>query len=242
MTVHNLIRLTEPEVEVTPAGLFEAPRAIADDFTERAARVAAVAALHADEVDRDGRFPVEAIMAAKALGLMGLLAPRSPFGPVQLTRAIARAARMIPFTTRAFVVHPWPMRPSTAPVALAFADIGTSAACGGSSLARGAARRALECKRRVYADASHPVARARHAAPTARAARDCGARRRVSRSGACGRLRCSGSAARPAISWLGRRRGVARRRGATVLARLWVCVRPRRVCVIWGRACVCMSV
>ena len=77
MTVHNLMRLTEPEVEVTPAGLFEAPRAIADDFTERAARVAAVAVLHAEEVDRDGRFPIEAITAAKALGLMGLLAPRS---------------------------------------------------------------------------------------------------------------------------------------------------------------------
>jgi acyl-CoA dehydrogenase len=77
MTVHNLIRLPEPQVEVAPAGLFEAPHAIADDFTERAARVAAVAALHAEEVDRAGRFPVEAITAAKALGLMGLLAPRS---------------------------------------------------------------------------------------------------------------------------------------------------------------------
>ena len=38
---------------------------------QRTERVAAVAALHAEDVDRDGRFPVEAITAAKALGLMG---------------------------------------------------------------------------------------------------------------------------------------------------------------------------
>ena len=32
----------------------------------RARRVAAIAAQHAEEVDRDGRFPAEAITAAKA--------------------------------------------------------------------------------------------------------------------------------------------------------------------------------
>jgi acyl-CoA dehydrogenase len=37
--------------------------------------VANVAALHAEEVDRDARFPRESINAAKALGLMGLMAP-----------------------------------------------------------------------------------------------------------------------------------------------------------------------
>jgi acyl-CoA dehydrogenase len=79
MIVQNLKRLSE-----LPAGLaadmesdapLEASRSIADDIAERAARVAKVAALHAEEVDRDARFPREAIMAAKALGLMGLMAP-----------------------------------------------------------------------------------------------------------------------------------------------------------------------
>jgi acyl-CoA dehydrogenase len=74
MTVHNLMRLAQAGLEATP---FEAPRPLADDFAERAARVAAVAALHAEEVDRAGRFPAEAITAAKALGLMGIMAPPS---------------------------------------------------------------------------------------------------------------------------------------------------------------------
>ena len=75
MTVHNLMRLTEQQVELTPEALRGSPGSVADDIAERTARVAKVAALHADEVDRDGRFPREAINAAKALGLMGLMAP-----------------------------------------------------------------------------------------------------------------------------------------------------------------------
>jgi acyl-CoA dehydrogenase len=74
MTVHNLMRLTQADVEVTP---FAPPDAPVDDFAERAARVAAVAALHAEDVDRGGRFPAEAITAAKALGLMGIMVPRA---------------------------------------------------------------------------------------------------------------------------------------------------------------------
>ena len=74
MTVHELMRLKEPASERSAERLFESPRM--DDFAERAARVAAVAALHAEDVDRDARFPVEAITAAKALGLLGLMAPR----------------------------------------------------------------------------------------------------------------------------------------------------------------------
>ena len=83
MIVHNMKRLAELQAELapetTPGAPTEAPfaRSIADDIAERTARVAKVAALHAEEVDRDARFPREAIMAAKALGLMGLMAPLS---------------------------------------------------------------------------------------------------------------------------------------------------------------------
>jgi acyl-CoA dehydrogenase len=72
MTVHELMRTKQP-AELSADTLFETSP---DDFTERAARVAAVAALHADDVDRDGRFPLEAINSAKAHGLLGLMAPR----------------------------------------------------------------------------------------------------------------------------------------------------------------------
>jgi acyl-CoA dehydrogenase len=72
MTVHEL-RRAKPASPETPE-LLEPPRL--DDLAERAERVAAVAALHADEVDLGGRFPVEAITAAKALGLLGVMAPR----------------------------------------------------------------------------------------------------------------------------------------------------------------------
>jgi len=83
MTVHNLMRLSELQTELEPEpfparpaeDIVEAPRSIADDIAERTTRVAKVAALHAEEVDRDARFPREAITAAKALGLMGLMAP-----------------------------------------------------------------------------------------------------------------------------------------------------------------------
>jgi acyl-CoA dehydrogenase len=75
MTVQELKRLKG--VETAPLNLFETPPSLADDLAQRTERVAAVAALHAEEVDRDGRFPIESITAAKALGLMGLMAPRS---------------------------------------------------------------------------------------------------------------------------------------------------------------------
>jgi len=89
MTVHDLMRLKEHKSEPAPANLFEPPRLIADELAQRTERVAAVAALHAEEVDRDGRFPVEAITAAKALGLMGLMAPRSLGGEEVPLSAIA---------------------------------------------------------------------------------------------------------------------------------------------------------
>ena len=45
-----------------------APRVQAGDLMERARRVAAIAAEFADDVDRAGRFPAEAIAAVKAEG------------------------------------------------------------------------------------------------------------------------------------------------------------------------------
>jgi acyl-CoA dehydrogenase len=77
MTVHDLRRLKESNIELAPAHLTLEPRGVVDDLAQRTERVAAVAALHAEDVDRDARFPLEAITAAKALGLMGLMAPKS---------------------------------------------------------------------------------------------------------------------------------------------------------------------
>ena len=45
-------------------------------LAERFARAAPVAALHADAVDREGRFPLEAVTALKAERLLGLQIPR----------------------------------------------------------------------------------------------------------------------------------------------------------------------
>jgi acyl-CoA dehydrogenase len=71
MSVHNLRQLKP--ADVAPA----APNNPGSDLAERAQRVAAIALLHAEDVDRDGRFPSEAITAAKAFGLMGVMAPKS---------------------------------------------------------------------------------------------------------------------------------------------------------------------
>jgi acyl-CoA dehydrogenase len=59
----------------TPTPPMETQQCIADDIAERTARVAKVAAVHVEEVDRNARFPREAITTAKALGLMGIMAP-----------------------------------------------------------------------------------------------------------------------------------------------------------------------
>jgi acyl-CoA dehydrogenase len=52
-------------------------KAASADLMARTRRVAAAAAQFADDVDRAGRFPAEAIAAAKAEGLMGVMAPKS---------------------------------------------------------------------------------------------------------------------------------------------------------------------
>src|ERR1700722_12162329 len=46
------------------------------DLRQRAATVAAIAARHAETVDRHAEFPRAAIAAAKEAGFMGLLIPR----------------------------------------------------------------------------------------------------------------------------------------------------------------------
>ncbi|HEX4182185.1 MAG TPA: acyl-CoA dehydrogenase family protein, partial [Caulobacteraceae bacterium] len=47
----------------------------ADDILTRARRVADVAARYADAVDREARFPSEAMAAARAEGLLGVMSP-----------------------------------------------------------------------------------------------------------------------------------------------------------------------
>lgn len=52
-------------------------RAEKPDFLKAATAVAEVAAMHADAVDRSGRFPAEAFAAARAQGLLGAMIPTS---------------------------------------------------------------------------------------------------------------------------------------------------------------------
>jgi len=69
MTVHDVRRASDAPVSLAP-GVFR------DELTERAQRVADIAVVHADDVDAAARFPAEAIGAAKAVKLLGVLAPR----------------------------------------------------------------------------------------------------------------------------------------------------------------------
>jgi acyl-CoA dehydrogenase len=62
-----------------------------EDIRTRMQRVAAVAARHAHEVDRDGRAPVEAIAAAKEERLMGVLVPRELGGEGATHRDVIEA-------------------------------------------------------------------------------------------------------------------------------------------------------
>jgi acyl-CoA dehydrogenase len=75
MTVHDLRpALAQPARVPFTAGP-GVPNWRDEDVIARARRVAAVAAEHAEAVDRVGCFPAEAMAAAKAEGLMGILAP-----------------------------------------------------------------------------------------------------------------------------------------------------------------------
>lgn len=61
----------------------------ATDLTARAAAVAAVAAQHAEAVDRDGRFPEEAVAALKSQRLLGAAVPIELGGEGATIRALA---------------------------------------------------------------------------------------------------------------------------------------------------------
>ncbi|MGH6970954.1 MAG: acyl-CoA dehydrogenase family protein, partial [Caulobacteraceae bacterium] len=75
MSVQDITRRKDSRTERAPLTLLRTPRT--ESLAERARRTAEVAALHAEAVDREARFPAEAIAAAKANGLMGAMAPRS---------------------------------------------------------------------------------------------------------------------------------------------------------------------
>ena len=74
MTLHPL---KTPEPALPGAVLEGVPLWGGQDLLTRARRVARIAASHAEAVDREARFPAEAIAAAKAEGLMAVLAPLS---------------------------------------------------------------------------------------------------------------------------------------------------------------------
>ncbi len=67
MNMHVEVAAAQPAATPAPAG----------DLDARAKRVAEQAARHADAVDREGRFPAEAIAALKAERLLGIQVPRS---------------------------------------------------------------------------------------------------------------------------------------------------------------------
>jgi acyl-CoA dehydrogenase len=88
------MQAANPATSVLPADAGSAP-AVEEDIRARAQRVAEVAARHADEVDRDGRVPAEAIAAAKAERLMGVLAPRALGGEDASHRDVVEACYII---------------------------------------------------------------------------------------------------------------------------------------------------
>jgi acyl-CoA dehydrogenase len=59
------------------------------DWRSRIAQVASVAARHADEVDREGRFPAEAVAAMRGSGLLAAWVPVARGGPALGLREIA---------------------------------------------------------------------------------------------------------------------------------------------------------
>jgi acyl-CoA dehydrogenase len=72
MTVQDLSAVSDSGARLAPLSAHD----FNEEQLERARRVAAVAAVHADVVDREGRFPAEALAAARAEKLLGLMAPR----------------------------------------------------------------------------------------------------------------------------------------------------------------------
>ncbi|MFI4933971.1 MAG: acyl-CoA dehydrogenase family protein [Caulobacterales bacterium] len=107
MTVHELRRTPGPKAHSTTAS--RRPRAYAGDLIERTRRVAEVAAQYADEVDRLGRFPAEAIAAARAEGLLGVMAPKDLGGEAasltDLTDVCYTLGRACASTAMVYAMH-----------------------------------------------------------------------------------------------------------------------------------------
>jgi acyl-CoA dehydrogenase len=82
---------------------------LSPELAAAAERVAAIAAAHADEVDRDARFPHEAAAALKAERLMGAAAPRSvgglELGIAQIAEICQTLGRACASTGMAYAMH-----------------------------------------------------------------------------------------------------------------------------------------
>ena len=78
-------------------------------FAARAAEVAAVAAAHADDVDRQGRFPSESLDALKATRLMGVLIGRADGGEgatlTEVADIVMTLARSCASTAMVYAMH-----------------------------------------------------------------------------------------------------------------------------------------
>ncbi|MDR3506760.1 MAG: acyl-CoA/acyl-ACP dehydrogenase [Caulobacteraceae bacterium] len=77
MTVHDLKSAKSTAELAELSGLDGVPQWAGGDLRTRARHVASIAEQYAEQVDREARFPEEAMAAAKAQGLMGIMAPAS---------------------------------------------------------------------------------------------------------------------------------------------------------------------
>lgn len=83
--------LTSPD----PAEMLPGAVSCRDDWAARAAVIAEVAARHAHEVDREGRFPSESVQAMRDSGLLAAWVPQSLGGPGLSLRQIASICAQI---------------------------------------------------------------------------------------------------------------------------------------------------
>lgn len=77
MAVHDLKVAGAEVVKAVLGKISDAGDRPKDSLTVRAQRVAAVAARHAEAVDKESRFPIEAITAAKQERLLGVMVPQN---------------------------------------------------------------------------------------------------------------------------------------------------------------------
>jgi acyl-CoA dehydrogenase len=109
MTVHDLKTAKAHGAHDRPAPASGVPDWGADDILTRAGRVAAVAARYAEAVDREALFPSEAIAAAKAEGLLGVLAPAAlggeAAGPGLVVEVCYRLGQACASTAMIYAMH-----------------------------------------------------------------------------------------------------------------------------------------